>query len=129
MILLILLSPIVGALVIMAGAPARRTALCVSLFAFILSLVAFGRFETGGGFQFVNSWPILPDWHLNFTVGVDGLSLLMVLLTTIVYPGGGLVCRRNREIPRGILHLSPFNLRRSPRRVYLPRFVFLLCLP
>ena len=84
MILLILLSPIVGTLLIMAGAPARRTAICAALFAFLLSLIVAGRFETGAGYQFVNSWPVLPDWNLNFTVGVDGLSLLLVLLTTIV---------------------------------------------
>jgi NADH-quinone oxidoreductase subunit M len=85
MLLLIIFIPIVAALLIMAGAPARRTALFASGFNLVLSLVALRAFdESTQGFRFVSSFPILPEWHLSFTVGLDGLSLIMLLLATIV---------------------------------------------
>ena len=85
MLLLIIFTPIIGALLIMAGAPARRTALITSVFNLCLSFVAFAAFnESARGFNFVTSFPIVPDWHLSFTVGLDGLSLIMLLLATIV---------------------------------------------
>jgi NADH-quinone oxidoreductase subunit M len=35
-------------------------------------------------FQHVTSFSISPEWHLSFTTGLDGLSLVMVLLAAIV---------------------------------------------
>ena len=85
MLLLIIFTPIIGALLIMAGAPARRTALIAAVFNLCLSFLAFAAFnESAPGFNFVTSFPIVPDWHLSFTVGLDGLSLIMLLLATIV---------------------------------------------
>ena len=37
-----------------------------------------------GGHSFVSSLPISAEWGLNFTLGLDGLSMIMVLLTAIV---------------------------------------------
>jgi NADH-quinone oxidoreductase subunit M len=85
MLLLIIFAPIIAALLIMAGAPARRTALIASVSNLALSLFALAAFNgSSGGFRFVSSFPIVPDWHLSFTVGIDGLSLIMLLLATIV---------------------------------------------
>jgi NADH-quinone oxidoreductase subunit M len=85
MLLLIIFTPIVGALAIIAGAPARRTALIASVFNLCLSFLAFAAFDRSGrGFSFVSSFPIVPEWHLSFIVGLDGLSLIMLLLATIV---------------------------------------------
>jgi NADH-quinone oxidoreductase subunit M len=85
MLLLIIFTPIVAALLIMAGAPARRTALLASIFNLCLSLLVLAAFDASSrGFRFVSSFPIFPDWQLNFTVGLDGLSLIMLLLATIV---------------------------------------------
>ncbi|MDB6146992.1 MAG: dehydrogenase subunit, partial [Spartobacteria bacterium] len=84
MLLLIILSPFIGTVLIMADAPARKTALYVSSFTLLLALAAFSQFKANDGFQFVSSWPIVTDLHLSFTIGLDGLSLLMVLLAAIV---------------------------------------------
>jgi NADH-quinone oxidoreductase subunit M len=85
MLLFIVFVPIIAAVSIMAGAPARRTALLASVFNLLLSLLALSLFnESAGGFQFVRAFPILPEWRLNFTIGLDGLSLIMVLLSAIV---------------------------------------------
>ncbi len=86
MLYLLIFTPVVAALLIMLGAPARPTALLAALFDFVLSILGLALFDYSGRYQFQyeSSFPILPDWKLNFTVGLDGLSLMMVLLATIV---------------------------------------------
>src|SRR5437899_620207 len=50
-----------------------------------MSLLSFALFERWqDGFQDVHSFTISADWGLNFAVGLDGLSLIMVLLAAIV---------------------------------------------
>ena len=69
----------------MLGAPGRRTAFSASLITLGLTLVALHRYDSeAGGFQLHYLLPVLRDWDLNFHLGVDGLSLLMLLLTSIV---------------------------------------------
>jgi NADH-quinone oxidoreductase subunit M len=85
MVLFIIFCPIVAAILIMAGVPARKTALGASGLAFAGTLFLLVSFDRGQhDFQQVTSFVISPEWHLSFTTGVDGLSLVMVLLATIV---------------------------------------------
>jgi NADH-quinone oxidoreductase subunit M len=84
MVLFVIFCPIAAAILIMAGAPARRTALVASVLAFTAALFLLS-FEQGQlGFRHVTSFTISPEWHLSFTTGIDGLSLVMILLATIV---------------------------------------------
>ncbi len=84
LLLLVTFAPIVAAIVIMIGFPARLTALAASLLTLLISAIIFLRFNALGGFQFVVTFPISSELRLNFTLGVDGLSLLMILLGAIV---------------------------------------------
>src|SRR6266511_1260373 len=85
MVLLAIFCPIIAAILIMAGAPARKTALAASVLASATVLCLLVSFDQGQpDFQHVTSFTISPEWHLSFTTGVDGLSLVMVLLATIV---------------------------------------------
>ncbi len=85
MVLLAIFCPIIAAILIMAGAPARKTALAASVLAFATVLCLLVSFDHGKlDFQRVTSFTISPEWHLSFTTGIDGLSLVMVLLATIV---------------------------------------------
>ncbi len=85
MILFIIFCPIVAAILIMIGAPARKTALAASVLAFAAALFLLVSFDQGQpDFQHVTSFTISPEWHLSFTTGIDGLSLVMILLATIV---------------------------------------------
>ena len=87
MVLFIIFCPIIAAIAILAGAPARKTALLAAVFTFVAALLAFALFEKSrGGFQDVHSFTISADWGLNFAVGLDGLSLVMILLAAIVTP-------------------------------------------
>ena len=85
MVLFVIFCPIVAAILILVGAPARKTALVASALMFAAALFLLGSFGYGQrDFQHVISFTISPDWQLSFTTGVDGLSLIMVLLATIV---------------------------------------------
>jgi NADH-quinone oxidoreductase subunit M len=82
--LFIVFCPLLAALIILAGAPARLTALWGSGLTLIAALLAFIGFDRARDFNFVTSFPISTEWRLNFALGLDGLSLIMVLLTAIV---------------------------------------------
>jgi NADH-quinone oxidoreductase subunit M len=85
MVLFIIFCSIVAAILIMIGAPARKTALAASVLVFAAALVLVVSFDQGQhDFQHVTSFTISSEWHLNFTTGIDGLSLVMILLATIV---------------------------------------------
>lgn len=85
MVLFVIFCPIIAAILIMAGAPARKTALIASILtlAATVSLLASLRGDQGD-FQHVTSFTISPEWHLSFATGLDGLSLVMVFLAAIV---------------------------------------------
>jgi NADH:ubiquinone oxidoreductase subunit 4 (subunit M) len=84
-LLLIVFCPIIAAIAVLAGAPARLTSLWASGLTLAASLFAFASLDRAQpGFSYVTSIPISTDWRLNFTLGLDGLSGIMVLLTAIV---------------------------------------------
>jgi NADH-quinone oxidoreductase subunit M len=87
MILLsVVLFPVAAALAILLGAPARRTALWSAAITLLATALLCLGFEGGprGGYEMVTSFPVSSDWNINFTLGIDGLSLMMLLLTAVV---------------------------------------------
>ena len=85
--------PLVGLVVIMVGGKelkddaARWITLVVALATFVVSLVVLGRFDQGDpGFQMVEHATWVKDVGLQYLVGIDGISILMVLLTTFLFP-------------------------------------------
>src|SRR5207249_5245022 len=85
MLLLVIFCPIVAAIVIMVGAPARKTALVASVLTLAITLLLLASFQgPQRDFQHLTSFSLSPEWHLSFTTGVDGLSMVMVLLAAIV---------------------------------------------
>ena len=85
LLLLIVICPIVAAILIMIGAPARATALFASIATLLMTLLALVWFEGGSHeFQYVSSYQVSTDWGINFALGLDGLSLVMILLAAIV---------------------------------------------
>lgn len=84
-LLFLILIPLVAAIFMMVGAPARFTALLASSLNLILSLVLIVRYDRiAAGWQYLQQMPVLPNLGLNFSLGADGLSLTMLLLTTLV---------------------------------------------
>ena len=66
---------------------ARWTALWTSAIVFALSLILWFRFDTdSAAFQFVERAPWLEGLGIGYHMGVDGLSVLFVLLSTLLTP-------------------------------------------
>ena len=86
--------PIAGAVVLLllrdddpAGGLTRRVALIVSLLVFAETLLLWVRFNpTSGDFQFVERHAWIPQFGISYFVGVDGISLFLVVLTGFLTP-------------------------------------------
>src|SRR6202158_2586668 len=79
------LAPIVAAIGILLGLPARRTAVIATLVALVSALILFVGYDRAhAGYQFASALPLIANWDLKFFVGVDGLSATLLLLTSIV---------------------------------------------
>jgi NADH-quinone oxidoreductase subunit M len=66
---------------------ARAIALVASIAAFVVSLGMLGRFDPSqAGFQMVERVAWVESANLQYLVGVDGVSLWLVLLTTFLMP-------------------------------------------
>ena len=92
MITLLTLTPLVGAL-LLVGLPAARTAaarrlgLGVTLLTLLQAGLILARYDTGAvGLQFVEKVSWIPSLNVDYFVGLDGMGLLMVLLTTLLVP-------------------------------------------
>ena len=58
-----------------------------TLVPFGLSIRLFEQFDaTTTGFQFIEYAVWIPAWGINYFIGIDGISLLMILLTTFLMP-------------------------------------------
>ena len=86
--------PVVGAIVLLALGSrdkvlVRWVAVAFSLIALSLTLVLWHKFNTvADGYQFQELHPWIPSLNAEYRVGIDGLGLLMLLLTSIVVPIG-----------------------------------------
>lgn len=85
---IILFLPAVGAIVIgLLVKEARTVRITAALFtfaAFALSLALFVMFDRDGGLQFVEQAQWISSINAQYYLGVDGLSLPMVILTTFI---------------------------------------------
>jgi NADH-quinone oxidoreductase subunit M len=65
----------------------KVTTLVTSVVTFALSLPLYTRFDPGAAdYQFVEQAPWMPTLGVSYHLGVDGISLLLVLLTTFLMP-------------------------------------------
>ena len=66
---------------------ANQVALASTLLTFVLSLIMWAGFDfTKADMQFVERFELMPTLKVHYAVGVDGISLLLVLLTTLLFP-------------------------------------------
>lgn len=96
MLSLTIFLPLVGALLILLLArgdqetearSARLVALWTSGITFVVSLFLWFGFEAGTSkFQFVEEVPWFPEFNIAYRVGIDGISLFFVLLSTFLTP-------------------------------------------
>lgn len=100
---ILLMVPLLGAVLcfLVPEQRAKHVAFGVSTLVFLASLPLFWTFETGtASIQNYVSVPWIEAWGIGYTIGVDGISLLMVLLTTFIVPLavlGSYTCIESRQ--------------------------------
>jgi len=65
---------------------AKHVALAANLAEFAISVPLWWTFVPAAGMQFQLDLEWIPAWGIRYTVGLDGISLFMVLLTTFLVP-------------------------------------------
>ena len=85
--------PLVGALVLLAlprdnARLIKQVALVFSLAALVFTVVMGLQFDADStaAFQFVESYPWIPAFGISYSVGVDGIGLVLVALATTLVP-------------------------------------------
>jgi NADH-quinone oxidoreductase subunit M len=85
--------PLAGVVVLLVGGrelrndAAKGVALITALITFIVSLAVLGRFDgSASGFQMIEQAAWVKSAGLSYLVGIDGISLWLILLTTFLFP-------------------------------------------
>ncbi len=88
----LLLAPFIGSILTLFFKGTNEKAikwfgLIVSLITFAISLIAYSQFnQKSGEFQLINQFVWIKSLNVTYTVGIDGISLLLILLTTFLTP-------------------------------------------
>jgi proton-translocating NADH-quinone oxidoreductase chain M len=88
----IILLPLIGAILILFTRDTnvkliKNIALTFSMASFVLSTFLWVLFDRSTAkFQFVEEFLWIPSSNINFFIGIDGISLFFVLLTTLLVP-------------------------------------------
>ena len=89
---LIVVLPLVGAVMVslMNKAQAEQIKLVALVFSLVtgaLSVYMLAKFPSGqAGFQFVSQQSWVSEWGISWHLGVDGISLFLVVLTGVLFP-------------------------------------------
>jgi NADH-quinone oxidoreductase subunit M len=89
MLSLIIFIPLIAAILILFApkANAKHIALLASLAAFIASMVVLLGFNSNEpGYQFVESFDWIEQYGISYKLGVDGISIWLLMLTTFTFP-------------------------------------------
>jgi NADH-quinone oxidoreductase subunit M len=117
--------PLLGALIILFTVPGKhkytdvvsqQIALWTSLATFAFSIFAFMHFDSHqAGFQLMEHYVWIPSYNIAYIKGVDGISMIFVLLSTLLTPicilsGIGGVKKRIKEFMIALLVLETMML-------------------
>ena len=89
-LIIVSLIPLIGIIVMLPISSynlvlCRQIALITSCLSFLFSLLIWVKFdESSSFFQFVDTFVLFPYLNLYYIVGVDGISLFFVILTTLL---------------------------------------------
>ncbi len=86
--LILILIPLAASLIAYFGGEkiAKTVAFAGSLAAFAATLAVWQKFDPSAGTQFAFRYPWLESMGISFSAGIDGISLLLVFLTTFLTP-------------------------------------------
>ncbi len=81
--------PLLAAAVVLAAPPARARHIAVgaALVEFLVSIPLWTAFNpASAAFQFASAAPWIPQWGIYYRLGIDGIALPLILLTTLLTP-------------------------------------------
>jgi NADH-quinone oxidoreductase subunit M len=103
----LIFTPLIGALFVLLQRDERsiwNSAFIFSLLPLALSFYLFHAYDVSRpGYQFLEQYNWIPQFGISYHIGMDGLSLVLVVLTTVLitlsllYSGGGDIDHRPRE--------------------------------
>ncbi len=88
----LLFTPVAGAIILLFFAKGKENlvrwfGLIVSLAAFVISLFIYFNFDPSvSGFQFIHQFKWIEKLNISYKVGIDGMALLLLMLTTFLTP-------------------------------------------
>jgi NADH-quinone oxidoreductase subunit M len=81
------LAGVIPLLILKNDEAAKYWTLIITLVIAAVSLPLYFKFDkTTALYQFGEHHPWIPMWDINYTLGIDGISLLLILLTTLLLP-------------------------------------------
>lgn len=85
---LLLYIPLVSCIIVLftPGMYAKRFSFISSLLTFAIALYIYFQFQVNAEFQYIFDLDWIPSLGIRFKLGFDGISLLLVLLTTFLVP-------------------------------------------
>ena len=86
--ILLIFFPFLAALLLLLvkGEQVKKIALAAAIIEFAIAVFACTQFQHNANVQFEANFPWIHSLGINFRVGMDGISLLLVLLTTFLVP-------------------------------------------
>ena len=86
-LLLLIFLPLFGAIITaISGKAAKYVALASAIVTLALTAVVIGNFTPDASSQFVVNYPWIQDLGISFHAGIDGISIITVLLTNALIP-------------------------------------------
>ncbi len=87
---IVIFLPLAGAILLLfmrGERSVKMTALITSIINFPLSLIIYSGFDIGADkFQFGEFIPWIPAYNINYVLGIDGITIFLILLTTLLAP-------------------------------------------
>jgi NADH-quinone oxidoreductase subunit M len=128
---LIIFLPLAAGLLILA-LPAERKlaikgiALGAGVISLVLAVIIYARYDIAlGGYQFIERLPWLPALGISYYVGVNGISVPMVLLGALVVTAGVMISWKVEDRPREFFSFMMF-LGASVQGVFCSLDLFML---
>ena len=86
--LTLIILPVICGLMVLAFKSdiAKYVALAAAVAELAVVLVAFSGFATNADVQYAFTMPWMPEWGITFSLGMDGISMMMVFLAALLMP-------------------------------------------
>jgi len=88
MTVILLFLPLFAALVLLLfkGDQVKNIALFFAMAELVVAGIMVAGFHANASSQYVIDYPWIADWGIHFKAGIDGISIIMVILTTVLVP-------------------------------------------